>query len=60
MVLDVVRSEMTMDFSFKEVEPVLDEGGLSMRIDLGLLKIVRIACWIKMVHVKLLACGFLT
>ena len=28
--------------------------------DLGLLKIVRIACWIKMVHVKLLTCGFLT
>ena len=28
--------------------------------DLGLLKTVRIACWIKMVHVKLLACGCLT
>ena len=37
---------MTMDFGFKEVEPMLDEGGLSMdspRTDLGLLKIVRIA-----------------
>ena len=56
--LDVVRLEMTMDFDSKELEPMLDEGGA--QTDLGLLKIVRIACWIKMVYVKLLACGCLT
>ena len=28
MVLGVVRSEMTMDFGFKEVEPMLDEGAV--------------------------------
>ena len=63
MVLDVVRPEMAMDFSSKEVEPMLDEGGLSMdnpRTDLGLLKTVWIAYWIKMVHVKFLACCCLT
>ena len=63
MVFDVVRPEMAMDFGSKEVESMLDEGGLSMdspQTDLGLLKKIRIACWIKMVHVKLLANGCLT
>ena len=58
----VVRLEMAMDFSSKEVEPRLMRE-LSMdspRTDLGLLKTVQSACWIKMVHVKLLVCGCLT
>ena len=59
MVLDVVRSGMAMDLGSKEVEPMLDEGGCPWT-DLGLLKTVRIACWIKMVLVKFLACGCLT
>ena len=44
------------------MEPMLDEGPSmdNPRTDLGLLKIVRIACWIKMVYVKLLVCGCLT
>ena len=47
MVLSVVRPEMAMDFSFKEVESMLDEGGLSMdspRTVMRLLK-VRIDVW---------------
>ena len=53
---------MAMDFSFKEVETMLDEGPSmdNPQIDLGLLKTVQIACWTKMVHVKLLVCGCLT
>ena len=63
MVLGVVRLEMAMGFSSKEVEPMLDEGGTSMdnpRTDLGLLKTVRISSWTKIVHVNLLVCGCLT
>ena len=61
MVLGVVRPEMAIDLGSKEMKPMIDEG-LSMgnpRTDLGLLKVVRVACWIKMVHVNLLAYGCL-
>ena len=42
MVLFVMRPEMAMDFGPNEVEPMLDEGGLSMdspRTIMGLLKV---------------------
>ena len=57
MVLGVVRPEMAMDSRFHEVEPMLDEGAPSMDspwTDLGLLKTIRIVCWIEIVHVNLL------
>ena len=47
MVLGVVRPKMAMDFGPKEVEPMLDEGRLSMDSPstvMGLLK-VRIDGW---------------
>ena len=47
MVLCVVRPKMAMHSRFHEVEPMLDEEGPSMdspQTDLGLLKIVRVAC----------------
>ena len=55
MVLVVVRPKMAKDFSSKELEPINDEGAVhdSHWTDLGLLKKVWIACWIKMVHVKI-------
>ena len=42
-------------FRFQEVVPMLDEGSSldSPRTGLGLLKIVLIACWIEIVHLKL-------
>ena len=56
MVLGVVRLEMAMDFGSKEVEPMLDEGAIHGQPSycLGLLKIVRNACWTEIVHVNLL------
>ena len=56
MVLGVVRSGRAMDFGSKKWNRCLTRG-LPMdnpQIGLGLLKIVRIACWTKVVHEKLL------
>ena len=56
MVLGVVRPKMAMDSRFHEVEPMLGERVVHGQPTdyLGLLKIVRIACWTEVVHVNLL------
>ena len=53
VVLVVVRSEMAIDFDFKEVEPILDEGVVHGQPTycLGTVKTVRVDGWTEIVHV---------
>ena len=53
VVLGVVRPEMTIDLSSKEVEPMLDEGAIHGQpmCCLGTFKTVRVGGWTEIVHV---------
>ena len=53
VVLSVVRPEMAIDFGFKEVEPMLDEGAVHGQPTycLGTVKTVRVNGWTEIVHV---------
>ena len=53
VVLGVVRAEMTIDFSSKEVELMLDEGVIHGQPTyyLGAAKTIRVDGWTEIVHV---------